>query len=508
MQGPAAHGWAGHFAGCVAALALVGCSGSESDDQGNPSWQPVPTSCEVPAPPPDLPAGAVVGTGTPESCTDEALRAALEKGGTVSFECGGAATTITVKSEIFIPEDAVLDGAGLITLDGGGTTRLITTDARVALVVRGMTFQNAYGSPSKDEGLGRGAAILTGWLGTLYVADSVFTDNVADPDDIEGGGAIYQTNGGAIVVVRSRFERNRGSAGGAIDNMLSPMTLVDSTFLDNESTEGGGAVYDDGASAKIDDDEGGTISICGCRFENNRSVGQGGAVYLYAYPPDRFVINRSTFIGNRLSRPADGSALGGALRTGSAPLQLANSLFVDNHADVQGGAYWTDGKVPVVIQSSTFVNNDAGVDGQEGGYGGAIAGTNMTLENLTLVGNHAVFSGGAISNSGTFALKNSILLNNTSTNPWDQAMSCESTMPGGHNIQWPAPSSDGDEPCTEGIVLADPLLGTLGDNGGPTQTIPLQAGSPAIDAGEGCPETDQRGQPRKGACDLGAFEVQ
>ena len=56
----------------------------------------------------------------------------------------------------------------------------------------------------------------------------------------------------------------------------------------------------------------------------------------------------------------------------------------------------------------------------------------------------------------------------------------------------------------------DPELGVLGNYGGPTQTIPLLMGSPAIDAGGagGCPATDQRGVPRPfgGACDIGAFE--
>jgi hypothetical protein len=497
---------------CLAALLLGACSDSTDRDElvveppAPPA--PLPTTCAEPPEPAALATSVAVGTGTPESCTEEALRTALAQGGNVTFDCGGASTTIAVTSELFIAADTVLDGGGLITLDGGGASRLLTTDARVALAVKGMTFSHAYGTPSEADGLGRGAAILTGWLGTLYVADCTFTDNVADPTDIEGGGAIYQTNGGSIVVVRSRFERNSGSAGGAIDNMLGPMTIVGSTFLDNESTTGGGAVYDDGASAEVDDDLGGTISICGCHFENNRSIGAGGAVYLYAYPPDDFVINQSTFVGNQILRPADGSALGGALRTGSAPLQLGNSTFVGNHADVQGGGYWTDGDVPAYLDNCTFYDNDAGVEGQEGGYGGAIAGTNMVLTNLTLVGNHAVFSGGAISNSGTFSLRNSILANNTSTNPWDQAQSCESSMPGDHNLQWPAPASDVDAACSAGILLVDPLLGALADNGGPTATIPLGAGSPAIDAGEGCSPTDQRGLARVGACDLGAFEVQ
>lgn len=57
----------------------------------------------------------------------------------------------------------------------------------------------------------------------------------------------------------------------------------------------------------------------------------------------------------------------------------------------------------------------------------------------------------------------------------------------------------------------NPLLGPLAGNGGPTQTMALQAGSPAIDGGDGagCPATDQRGVPRPGgaACDVGAFEI-
>jgi len=68
----------------------------------------------------------------------------------------------------------------------------------------------------------------------------------------------------------------------------------------------------------------------------------------------------------------------------------------------------------------------------------------------------------------------------------------------------------------------DPKLGQLGYYGGPTQTMPLLSGSPAIDAGNpnGCTDshghllkTDQRGKPRpdkedSGGCDMGAFERQ
>ena len=65
--------------------------------------------------------------------------------------------------------------------------------------------------------------------------------------------------------------------------------------------------------------------------------------------------------------------------------------------------------------------------------------------------------------------------------------------------------------ATGDLVDADPMLGPLQDNGGPVQTLALEAGSPAIDSGtdSGCPETDGRGvlRPAGAACDIGAFEV-
>lgn len=58
-----------------------------------------------------------------------------------------------------------------------------------------------------------------------------------------------------------------------------------------------------------------------------------------------------------------------------------------------------------------------------------------------------------------------------------------------------------------GIAIADPLLGSLGDHGGPGPTLDLDRRSPAINALEGCAVTvDQRYVPRDGFCDIGAFE--
>jgi len=104
-------------------------------------------------------------------------------------------------------------------------------------------------------------------------------------------------------------------------------------------------------------------------------------------------------------------------------------------------------------------------------------------------------------------VRNSIFAGNTAANEWGLDQSSRDTMVGSNNLQWPAPDGN-DPPCTADPLVADPLLGELSDNGGPTQTIPLQAASPAIGAGQDCLPTDQRGLPREGTCDLGAFEVQ
>ena len=62
-------------------------------------------------------------------------------------------------------------------------------------------------------------------------------------------------------------------------------------------------------------------------------------------------------------------------------------------------------------------------------------------------------------------------------------------------------------PRGPGILFADPLLGTLDDNGWPTATMALGAGSPAIGLGNDCPAADQRGEARSSPCDSGAYEA-
>jgi uncharacterized repeat protein (TIGR01451 family) len=177
----------------------------------------------------------------------------------------------------------------------------------------------------------------------------------------------------------------------------------------------------------------------------------------------------------------------------------------------------------VSVTNSTFTGNQAtGTRPNNGsvGLGGAITNSgasSFSLTNVTIAGNHADWVGGGIVSGGAgTTLKNSIIANNTAANggnPWNIGKGCSVTLGnGGGNLQWPAlnASDPNDKPCATGIMFADPKLAGLAANGGPTQTMALLGGSPALNFGVSCPPpaTDQRGvtRPQGASCDSGAFE--
>jgi hypothetical protein len=132
--------------GVAIALLAPGCSGG--GDSGGPSYTPPPNPLAnppdgIPAGNPDghsvVPAAAwpvdtstpdhVIGTGTPASCTPEAFIAAVALGGKIVFNGGSAPFTITLTqpSKVYnnANPDVVIDGGGLVTLSGGGATRIL-----------------------------------------------------------------------------------------------------------------------------------------------------------------------------------------------------------------------------------------------------------------------------------------------------------------------------------------------------------------------------------------------
>jgi len=254
----------------------------------------------------------VVGNGTPQSCTAEAVRAAVAQGGFITFDCGTQAHTIVMDAPAKVRNDAhpdvVLDGQGKVTLSGGGTQRILymnTCDkAQVwttphcqdqdhpRLTVRNLTFRDgnarAYGT-----GIEGGGGAIWARGGRLRIVHCRFYGNVgADTGADVGGGAVRafdQSQGLPLHVVNSTFgadgDGNEAANGGAISSIGVDWSLWNSLFVGNRAvgnggnpaqagTPGGGsggAVYNDGNEL--------VLSACGSVFERNSAVAFGSAIF-------------------------------------------------------------------------------------------------------------------------------------------------------------------------------------------------------------------------------------
>jgi hypothetical protein len=465
---------------------------------------------------------ALATTSVVTDCTASALRAAVTNGGLIALSCGPAPMTITLSTELQVPKDTIIDGRNLVTISGGNVTRVFHTANYVALTLQNLTVSN--GRPL--SGNGSGAAIYGGWRGKVTVLHARFEHNDGTSGNMEtGGGAIFVAAGSILVVRDSVFIGNRGTQGGAINNLLSGLTVENSQFINNDSTAGGtvgygygGAIYTDGASEYPNDALGGWIRITGSVFRGNIAAGQGGAVQAWVYPPDQVLVSETTFDSNQVVPRPGGDAFGGALRLGNGKMTVANTTFTNNLARNQGGAVWIgENTTDVTLNNVTLVNNAAtSVNGADGLGGGIMLASGLLrMNNVTMAHNHAGFLGGAIYGGGSnVTLKNTIIAHNTANNPWNIQRQCTAVLTdGGNNLQYPAnnPTDPARPDCTAGIQVTDPQLNPLADNGGSTWTMALPPGSPAINAGNTatCLLTDQRGIPRPqgSSCDIGAYEV-
>lgn len=192
---------------------------------------------------------------------------------------------------------------------------------------------------------------------------------------------------------------------------------------------------------------------------------------------------------------------GGGIVLGGGSLRLENSTVSGNGTtQFGGGGIYADGSV-------TLVNSTVSSNSSTAGGGGFSVRSNaiVTLINSTVAGNTSGTTSGAaeILNTGRLVLRNSIVANNTATT----GSNCDEpskVILEGRNI-----SNDNSCGTGDGMLVADPLLGSLANNGGPTRTHALLAGSPAVDAALSCiVNQDQRyvTRPKGAGCDIGAFE--
>lgn len=510
-------------------------------------------SCSVPLKPvntsrPD----AVVGNGNAVSCTEQALQAAMNIGGIITFNCGSAPVTIpiTVEHPFRNDRNTVLDGGNRITLRGNGSTRIFRArsgdppayggtppyyqSTRTSVTIQNISIVNGRSSgpplpplpPGAPSNCSQGTE-LEGGGGVIFVRDMVlhvinsrFRNNhgpVLGPD--VAGGAIYAMGSVDVTVVGSNFVSNDASNGGAVGSLQSNVTLVNNLFQENRSVGLGGNY---------------NIPGSGCPLHLNQyqvgSGGNAGAVY-FDGQADRGVL----LCGNKFRGNAGTDALGGALWGAGDPgilyITVSQSEF-ENNRNAKGGAIY-GWSTKFVVARSTFVGNSAN-------YGGAMQAdiSEVTLVNNTYSGNSANTAVGAVALFGT---SSGVFLNNTfannsaphfpilytgdPSNPapnlvtvnnlyWSNvstaaSVPCPGALPGHNNIVWPPPSQypATEAACSGGTIALNSQLAGLADNGGGILTRAIPAGNPAARvANRDCPAVDARGVSRGNVCAAGSFE--
>lgn len=290
----------------------------------------------------------------------------------------------------------------------------------------------------------------------------------------------------------------KAEGAGIHNNSCSP-TIQNCKITDNSAISGGG-IFNSSSSPKVFNCDvvsnsasfhaGGVFSIdsspylANCRVIGNSARYGGGAGNGYSSPD--FV--DCTFAGNSASEHG-----GGIFNYSSFTSAIARCTFFGNSAKYQGGAICNDDSSPEIV-NCTLVDNSASL-------GGGIYNTNASpqIANCTITRNSASVGGGIYNTNSSPNIANCILWANT---PYPQI--------------WDGASTSAVSSCIvykgffrgTNIIDADPLLCPLGDYGGLAQTMPVAAGSPAIDAGKGEISEDQRGFTRDSSPDIGACEFQ
>ncbi len=368
-------------------------------------------------------------------------------------------------------------GAGSTIIDGNNNDRVFHIDPTgiggLTVNISGVTIQN-------------GAATFHG--GGIYNDSS--TVNVTDSTLSGNQGRGIYNYGGTVTITDSTLSDNQADRGGGICNLVGTVTITDSTLSGNQ----GGGIYN----------LGGTVTITDSTLSGN----QGRGIYNLLGTVN---LTNSTLSGNQGS---------GIFNDESGRVTITNSTLSGNTVGGSGGGIYNQGGNhtywgAVTITDSTISGNTAGENG-----GGIYNLGETHLSNVTIAKNTADSDnngtgdgGGVYRGYGMVDLKNTIIAGNTDKG--GEAPDCGGTLSSsGDNIVQNAVG------CTLGgtgtNISVDPLLGSLADNGGATQTHALQAGSPAIDAVTDCTDlssnpvrTDQRGvaRPQSTACDIGAYEA-
>ncbi len=301
----------------------------------------------------------VVGNGTPQSCTSEAVVAAVAKGGVITFDCGFAPVTITMKKTAKIVNNTgpriVIDGGGKITLSGNNERRVLymnTCDPgqvwttshcqnqdHPRLTVQNLTF--IRGNSTTDHEYDGGGAI---WVrgGRFKIVNSRFFNNVcADTGPDVGGAAVRvfsQYENKPVFVINSTFGGRDGygnvcSNGGGLSSIGVSFTVINTLFSYNRAigiganperpgTPGGGsggAIYNDGNTF--------TLSLCGTKIEHNSANEGGGAIFFVSNDRSGSLIIEDSYLSKNPSNGFETAGYPGIFVLADGPPTVIHSII-------------------------------------------------------------------------------------------------------------------------------------------------------------------------------------
>jgi hypothetical protein len=423
-------------------------------------------------------------------------------------------TILLTNGQIVLSSNVTVDASALangIKIDGHFRSRIFEIASNATVVLNSLTLTN--GSDDTDTNYGGGALLN---FGTLTISNCAVIDNHAN-FSYEGGGGI--DNRGTLTMnncIISDNESGYSEGGGGIVS-FGPLAATNCTVSGNNaenSTDGGGGI----------DIQNGSLTMNNCIVSSNQANDGGdggGGIDSYG----TVTANNCTFSGNQANDAENGGG-GGIVSLTSATITINNSTFADNQANgcTDGGGGGINCAGTLTVNNSTFTGNQANNCTLANAYagGGGIFGGYLTVNNCTFDGNQAVNSGddggGILSVVGTSGVTNCIFYMNNASSLGTELANIGGNLTVDYCLLGPEVVGEiytsGTTVLTNSLVGVNPLLAPLGNYGGPTQTMPPEPGSPAIDAGTDSVTsfliTDQRGETRKvGAhVDIGAVEDQ
>jgi hypothetical protein len=445
-----------------------------------------------------------------------AIQQANNAGGasTIDF-ASGLTGTITLNptqgGELEISDTASLSivgpGASLLSISGNHASNIFEIDRGAIANISGLTVTN--GNPSSEIGGG----IENG--GTLTVTDCTISGNSA-----QSGGGIDNYYEGTLIVTGSTIKGNSSTeyGGGGILNG-GTLTITNSTISDNSTTSDGGGI-----------ENGGTLIINDSMISGNSAQSGGGIDNNYG----TLTITGSSFSANTATGDNGYGGRGGGIDN-VGTLTITDSTISGNSATPSpgfgstgtdyggyGGGIEND-RVLTVIESTISGNSALKGGGIFDDYGA------LNVTSSTISGNQAADGGGIYVGmylgEGDATLCDTIVALNTTSGTTPMPSDISGILDSKSSYDLIGSGGAGGLGNTNGNIILTSSesagLGSLADNGGPTQTIALLSGSPAIDAGSNALSFDQNWNPltddQRGTgflrivnntVDIGAYEVQ